>query len=155
VRIAALAGVAAPHSRLPDRRPLRAACRVGHLTGDLYVSFDSNAASLADVVGYGVIPVWEPPGPTVFFFDGKRRSGTSVITGLGKAFLHYNQNRNGIGTGSGVCFGDSGSPQFDQGTLRVLSLTTGGNGQCNANNINYRVDTPQAREFLGQFLNLP
>ena len=110
---------------------------------------------IADVVGYGVIPIWEPPGPTAFFFDGKRRSGTSVITGLGKAFLHYNQNRNGIGTGSGVCFGDSGSPQFDQGTLRVLSLTTGGNGQCNANNINYRVDTPQAREFLGQFLNLP
>jgi hypothetical protein len=77
------------------------------------------------------------------------------MQGLGKAFLHYYQNRNGIGTGSGVCFGDSGSPQFDQGTLRVLSLTTGGNGQCNANNINYRVDTPQAREFLGQFLNLP
>jgi hypothetical protein len=40
-------------------------------------------------------------------------------------------------------------------TDRVVSVTTGGNGQCNANNYNYRVDTPQAREFLGQFLNLP
>lgn len=110
---------------------------------------------IVDVVGYGVIPIWEPAGPTQFFFDGVRRSGTSVITGLHKAMVHYNQQRHGIGTGSGVCFGDSGSPQLDRGTLLVLSVTSGGNGQCNANNVNYRVDTPQARAFLGQFLTLP
>ena len=107
------------------------------------------------MVGYGVIPVWDPAGPTTFDFDGVRRSGTSIITGLHKAMVHYNQQRNGIGTGSGVCFGDSGSPQLDRGTLLVLSVTSGGNGQCNANNLNYRVDTPQARAFLGQFLTLP
>ena len=110
---------------------------------------------IVDIVGYGAIPIWEPAGPTQFAFDGVRRSGTSIITGLHKAMVHYNQQRHGIGTGSGLCFGDSGSPQFDQGTLLVLSVTTGGNGQCNANNVNYRVDTPQARAFLGQFLNLP
>lgn len=110
---------------------------------------------IVDIVGYGVVPSWEPAGPTQFVFDGVRRSGTSIITGLGKAMVFYNQQRNGIGTGSGVCFGDSGSPQFDRGTLRVMSVTSGGNGQCNANNANYRVDTPQARAFLGQFLNLP
>jgi hypothetical protein len=106
-----------------------------------------------DIVGYGVVPNWDDPGPTTFAFDGKRRSGTSVITGLGKAFVKLQQN-NGIGTGSGLCFGDSGSPQIDQVTGRVISVTTGGNGQCNSHNINYRVDTPQAREFLGQFLQL-
>jgi hypothetical protein len=110
---------------------------------------------IADVVGYGVIPVWDPAGPTAFEFDGVRRSGTSIITGLTKSMVLYNQNRHGIGTGSGLCFGDSGSPQFDHGTLLVLSVTSGGNGQCNANNSNYRVDTPQARAFLGQFLALP
>ena len=110
---------------------------------------------IADIVGYGVTPVWEPAGPTTFVFDGVRRSGTSIISGLTKSKLLYNQNRNGIGTGSGVCFGDSGSPQFDHGTLLVLSVTSGGNGQCNANNENYRVDTPLAREFLGRFLALP
>lgn len=110
---------------------------------------------IVDVVGYGVIPIWEPAGPTQFFFDGVRRSATSVITGLQKTMVHYNQQRHGIGTGSGVCFGDSGSPQLDRGTLLVLSVTSGGNGQCNANNSNYRVDTPQARAFLGQFLMLP
>ncbi len=110
---------------------------------------------IVDIVGYGVIPIWEPAGPTQFAFDGVRRSGTSIITGLHKAMVHYNQQRHGIGTGSGLCFGDSGSPQLDHGTLLVLSVTSGGNGQCNANNTNYRVDTPQARAFLGQFLNLP
>jgi hypothetical protein len=110
---------------------------------------------VVDIVGYGVVPSWEPAGPTQFAFDGVRRSGTTVITGLGKAMVFYNQQRHGIGTGSGLCFGDSGSPQLDQGTLRVVSVTSGGNGQCNANSANYRVDTPQARAFLGQFLNLP
>jgi hypothetical protein len=110
---------------------------------------------IVDLVGYGVVPVWDEKGPTQFAFDGVRRSGTSIVTGLHKAMVHYNQQRHGIGTGSGLCFGDSGSPQFDRGTLLVLSVTSGGNGQCNANNENYRVDTPQAREFLGRFLALP
>jgi hypothetical protein len=110
---------------------------------------------IVDIVGYGVVPVWEPAGPTQFAFDGVRRAGTSIIIGLRHSMVIYNQNRHGIGTGSGLCFGDSGSPQFEQGTLRVLSTTTGGNGQCNANNQNTRVDTAEARAFLGQFLNLP
>lgn len=108
-------------------------------------------------VGYGVVPDWDSPGPTTFGFDGKRRTGMLVINGLTKAFLQFNQNRHGIGSGSGVCFGDSGSPQLEPtgSTFRVVSVTSGGNGQCNASNYNYRVDTPQARAFLGQFLNLP
>lgn len=110
---------------------------------------------VVDVVGYGVTPIWDIPGRTLFDFDGIRKAGTSVITGLSKANVLYNQNPNGIGTGSGVCFGDSGSPQFEEGSLMVLSVTSGGNGNCNANNYNYRVDTELAREFLGQFLALP
>jgi hypothetical protein len=106
------------------------------------------------IVGYGVTPVWDAPGPTDYLFDGKRRSGTSIITGLSKALVRFSQN-NGIGTGSGLCFGDSGSPQIDPATNRVVSVTRGGNGQCNSNNYNYRLDTPTARGFLGQFLSLP
>jgi hypothetical protein len=108
---------------------------------------------VVDIVGYGVVPNWDDPGPTSFAFDGVRRSGTTIITGLGKAFVKFQQNP-GIGTGSGLCFGDSGSPQIDQATGYVISVTTGGNGQCNSHNINYRVDTPLARAFLGQFLAL-
>jgi hypothetical protein len=108
-----------------------------------------------DLVGYGAIPIWDEPGPTQFAFDGVRRSGTSTVIGLTASKLRFNQNRNGVGTGSGVCFGDSGSPQFERGTLRLLSVTNGGNGQCNSYNENYRVDTAVARSFLGQFLTLP
>jgi hypothetical protein len=108
-----------------------------------------------DIVGYGAIPNWDDPGPTTFAFDGVRRSGTSTVIGLTRSSLLFNQNRHGVGTGSGLCFGDSGSPQLERGTLRLLSVTNGGNGQCNANNANYRVDTPAARSFLGQFLTLP
>jgi hypothetical protein len=64
------------------------------------------------------------------------------------------QNTNAMGLG-GLCFGDSGSPQFVLGTKIIVSTTTGGNGNCNANSYNYRLDTPGAREFLGQFLELP
>lgn len=110
---------------------------------------------VVEIVGYDVTPVWRTAGPTTFDFDGIRRTGTSLITGLRKSNVLFNQNRNGIGTGSGVCFGDSGSPQLDQGTLMVMSVTNGGNGQCNANNYNCRVDTPVARDFLGQFIELP
>lgn len=110
---------------------------------------------VADLVGYGVIPLWELTGRLQFSFDGVRRSGTSTIIGLDKANLHFTQNQNGNGTGTGLCFGDSGSPQLERGTLLLLSVTSGGNGQCNSNNQNYRVDTPLARAFLGQFLNLP
>ena len=109
------------------------------------------------IVGYGFMPEWGPAGPTTFAFDGERKSGQSVINGLGKAFVKFQQN-NGIGTGQGICFGDSGSPQIDETNRAnplVISVTSGGNGQCNSINYNYRVDTPQARAFLGQYLPLP
>jgi len=108
-----------------------------------------------EIVGYGVTPVWDEPGPT-FFVDGAvRHAGTSVVSGLTRATLLFNQNRHGIGTGSGLCIGDSGSPQLFPETLTVLSVTSGGNLQCNANDANYRVDTDVARSFLGEFLTLP
>jgi len=110
---------------------------------------------IVEIVGYGVTPNWGPGGPTTFEFDGVRKAGTTIVNGLTKSNLRYNQNPHGIGTGSGNCFGDSGSPQLDEGSLLVLSVTSGGNPQCNSVNFNYRVDTPQARAFLGQFLNLP
>lgn len=110
---------------------------------------------IVEIVGYGVTPVWGPGGPTTFEIPYIRQQGTSVITGLRKANVLYNQNPNGIGTGSGVCYGDSGSPQLDVGTLTVMSVTGGGNPLCNANNTNYRVDTVAAREFLDQFIALP
>ena len=82
-----------------------------------------------DLTGLGVVASWEPAGPTQFASDGKRRSGTPIITGLHKASVQYNQQRHAIGTGSGLCFGGSRSPQLDHGRL-VLSVTSGGSGSA-------------------------
>ena len=40
---------------------------------------------VADLVGYGVIPLWDLTGRLQFSFDGVRRSGTSTIIGLDNA----------------------------------------------------------------------
>lgn len=142
-----------PEDSVPDSiAPVRLA-PAGYLDG-LKASGTLMFRSI-DAVGYGMTPDWDSKGPTTFSFDGKRRSGTLVVNGLTKSKLRFNQNPNGIGSGSGLCFGDSGSPQLEAGTLVVVSVTSGGNGQCNSYNENYRVDTPQARAFLGEFLNLP
>jgi hypothetical protein len=37
----------------------------------------------------------------------------------------------------------------------IVSTTTGGNVNCNSFNYNYRLDTPEARQFLGRYLQLP
>lgn len=107
-----------------------------------------------DLVGYGVVPIWRQPGGTQFEFDGVRRNASGTINGLTKAYLNFLQNPHATGRG-GLCFGDSGSPQFIAGTTSIVSVTSGGNGNCNANNYNYRLDTASARDFLGQYLALP
>lgn len=107
-----------------------------------------------EIVGYGVVPVWQQPGGTAFGFDGVRRTSLSVVKGLTRVFLNFNQNENATDLG-GLCFGDSGSPQFVPGTTMIVSTTSGGDPNCRANNFNYRLDTERARSFLGQYLNLP
>lgn len=106
-----------------------------------------------DAVGYGVTPIWHEPGGVQFEFDPRRRTGQLTVTGLTRAYVLYNQNPNGIGTGAGVCYGDSGSPNLFAGTDVIISVTSGGNRNCNANNYNTRVDTEDAREFLARFVS--
>jgi hypothetical protein len=107
-----------------------------------------------ELVGFGAIPTWHQPGGTQLDLDGVRRTSTSVVVGLTRAYLFLLQNPNATGEG-GLCFGDSGSPQFVPGTRMVVSTTSGGNGNCNSYNYDYRLDTRGARQFLGQYLALP
>jgi len=107
-----------------------------------------------ELVGYGVVPFWQQPGGTQFSFDGVRRTAAGTIKGLTHAWLLLNQNQNATGEG-GLCFGDSGSPQFVAGTTMIISTTTGGDPNCRANNYDYRLDTENARTFLSQYLPLP
>ncbi len=59
----------------------------------------------------------------------------------------------------GTCYGDSGGPHFlhlgGVETNIVASITVTGDAPCKAMDRTYRVDTPAARAFLGQFVDLP
>ena len=55
----------------------------------------------------------------------------------------------------GTCFGDSGGPQFLGSSNLQVSITISGDSVCRSTNLDYRLDTPQARAFLGQFVSLP
>lgn len=105
-------------------------------------------------VGYGVVPIFNEPGGTTFEFDGVRRVVRTTIKGLTDAYVLYNENIQATG-GGGTCFGDSGSPQFIVGTRQIISVTFAGDPLCRAHEFNTRLDTPDARAFLGQFLDLP
>lgn len=108
----------------------------------------------AESVGYGVTATFNQPGGVQFGFDGLRRRVDTQVKGLTKAYVLYNENSNATG-GGGTCFGDSGSPQFIKGTRNILSVTFLGDPLCRATESNTRIDTPAARAFLGQYLNLP
>lgn len=57
---------------------------------------------------------------------------------------------------SGACFGDSGGPDLEGGTNVVLAVNSFVNdGVCAGTTYSYRVDTQEARAFLGQYIALP
>ena len=71
--------------------------------------------------------------------------------------LRLQGNTNATGEG-GTCVGDSGSASYlnVRGTdVAVAIVSLGGGGVCVANDAKYRLDTPSARAFLGQFVTLP
>jgi len=108
-------------------------------------------------VGYGVLEPTIGGGPPTFPFIGERRVAVSSFAALNDAWLRLSQN-NATGDG-GTCFGDSGGPNFlgagDSETDIIAGITVTGDAMCLATNVIYRLDTPSAREFLGQFVALP
>jgi secreted trypsin-like serine protease len=112
------------------------------------------------VVGYGVTELTHEPGSgaPVFGEFGTRMYSVSSFSALNTDFLRLSQNPS---TGdSGACYGDSGGPNFlgagDSETDVVASIGgLKGDIRCRAMNSTYRLDTPSARAFLGQFVTLP
>lgn len=110
-------------------------------------------STLIENVGYGVIPAWKR-GPTRFEYDGNRNVSLSPVMSLTKTWLKLQMNNDATGLGGG-CFGDSGSPKFLDGTNSIVAITTGGDGNCRSLGYNYRLDTPEARAFLEDWVALP
>jgi hypothetical protein len=104
-------------------------------------------------VGYGTSATMT--GAPDFPFDGKRSYSKSEFMGLQPTWLGLLMNNNATGLG-GDCYGDSGGPKFVDGnnTMIVATVTTG-DYPCRATTWDWRLDTPDARAFLGQYVTLP
>jgi hypothetical protein len=110
-------------------------------------------------VGYGATGFAFGDGaPTLIdFFPAVRRTSTSPFMALEQNVLRLHGNTNATGEG-GVCVGDSGSARYlhlDGTDVAVAIVSLGGDARCVANDASYRLDTPSARAFLGQFVTLP
>jgi secreted trypsin-like serine protease len=112
------------------------------------------------VVGYGVTELTHEPGSgaPVFGEFWTRRYAVSSFMALNQDFLRLSQNP-ATGDG-GACYGDSGGPHFlgaGASETDVVASISGlkGDIRCRAMNQTYRLDTPSARAFLGQYVTLP
>lgn len=95
-------------------------------------------------VGYGYSG-WSADG--AFVYDGYRHSASSPVKGVSRSLLTVSTKA------AGPCLGDSGGPQLSGNV--VLSVTSGGSKDCTGKAEGYRLDTPSARDFLGDFVALP
>ncbi len=100
------------------------------------------------VVGGGV-PYFQDinPVPRMYAF--------SSFNSLTPAFLKLSQNP-ATGNG-GTCFGDSGGPNFFnyEGKRMLVAITISGDAVCRSTNVDYRLDTYSARNFLSPYVVLP
>jgi hypothetical protein len=104
-------------------------------------------------VGYGANEPTLGGGPPSFEYLAIRQYATSTFSALNPAWLRLSQN-DATGNGGG-CYGDSGGPNFLGDSNTIASTTITGDAMCLAANVTYRLDTPSARAFLGQYVSLP
>jgi V8-like Glu-specific endopeptidase len=103
-------------------------------------------------VGYGAV---SPDGQKFHYSDTRRRTSISFATLTG-SWLKLSENS--AKKDGGTCYGDSGGPNFLGGPasdLLVATTISGDDDACRATNLDYRLDTPVARAFLGKFVTLP
>jgi len=107
------------------------------------------------VVGYGTQEAQRGPGGHTHPGGGVRLKAPEDFNALNKTWvrLAMNESRD-LG---GACYGDSGGPNFVElgGTLVLAATTITGDVPCYATNVVYRLDTPSARAFLEDFVDLP
>ncbi len=104
-------------------------------------------------VGYGAYEVTNSPGGHQYLYNDVRMVATGTLNAINPAWLRISMNP-ATGNG-GTCYGDSGGPNFLGTTDIVAATTITGDAICRSTNVTYRLDTPSARTFLGQFVTLP
>jgi secreted trypsin-like serine protease len=106
-------------------------------------------SSAFTAVGYGDGSKLAGGGQPTFFFDGFRWNSTSFFNALNNSWLRLTQNLS-VGAG-GTCFGDSGGPNFIGDSDTIAAITITGDTACAATNVDLRLDTQSAQDFLAQF----
>ena len=114
--------------------------------------------TLFTIVGYGATDtVFGGGRPDASVAEGTRRYAIEGFTALNPDLLKLNQNQV-FGYG-GSSHGDSGGPNFlgagNNETSILAAITIAGDPWGIEQNVAYRLDTPEARTFLGQFVILP
>jgi Trypsin len=108
-------------------------------------------------VGYGAQSVTMGKGGATFHYQDVRYRAVGTLNALTKSWLRASMNPS-TGDG-GTCYGDSGGPNFlgagATETNIIAGTTITGDTPCRSTNVDYRLDTPSARAFLGQFVALP
>jgi hypothetical protein len=128
--------------KLPPAGYLDALAAKGELSKAMFVN-----------VGYGVSA--NRTGVPQYGYDGRKGVSKSEFMGLQPTWLGLLMNAAATGEG-GDCYGDSGGPKFLDGRPdMVLATVTTGDYVCRATTWDWRLDTPEARGFLGTYLNLP
>ncbi|WP_412537906.1 trypsin-like serine protease [Longispora sp. K20-0274] len=131
--------------------------RYGHLPAagalDALAAKGGLTTARFDVVGYGTEEAQRGPGGHTFPGGDSRMRASAEFDSLNPYWVRLSQNQH-AGDGGG-CYGDSGGPDFLDGTDLVAGTTITGDGPCYATNVIYRLDTDSARAFLGAFVPLP
>ena len=104
-------------------------------------------------VGYGAYAVPNGPGGHQYLYNDVRGVATGTLNTTTGSWLKISMNpAHGDG---GTCYGDSGGPNFLGTTDIVAGTTITGDTQCKSTNVDYRLDTASARNFLASYVTLP
>jgi V8-like Glu-specific endopeptidase len=108
---------------------------------------------LITAVGYGAYEVTNSPGGHQYLYNDVRTVATGTLNSTNATWLRVSMNP-AIGNG-GTCYGDSGGPNFLGASDVIAAITITGDAICRSTNVDYRLDTPSARNFLAAYVTLP
>ncbi|MDX6440702.1 MAG: hypothetical protein QOE43_431 [Gaiellaceae bacterium] len=104
-------------------------------------------------VGYGAQSVTMGAGGATFHYADIRYVAVGSVNAMNSAWIRASMNP-ATGDG-GTCYGDSGGPNFLGNTDIIAGTTITGDFVCRATNVDYRLDTASARDFLKDYVTLP
>lgn len=105
-----------------------------------------------DVLGYGSTVTFGG-GAHAYPPTGQRESALLGLNSVTTGWIHEDQNWS-AGWG-GACGGDSGGPNYLQGTHVIAATTITGDMVCRSTNVALRLDTASARQFLATQVTYP